>query len=117
MPTPETVEEFVDSYAAAIAAGDVGFLFDRLHPAAVGGFGADLCRAWIDGEILALGDYRLTGAVEGPLEQSFTTPAGTGLIENAFRAPVSFVFQGQEFDAFAGFALVDGEMRWLGQCR
>ncbi len=113
----ETVEEFVLAFAAAIAVGDVEFLFDRLHPAVVGGFGPVLCRSWIEGEVLLLGNYELSGLVEGPRDQSFTTPAGTGTIPDAFAAPVSFVFQGQSFDGEGGFALVDNEMFWLGQCR
>ncbi len=113
----ETVEEFVLAFAAAIAVGDVEFLFDRLHPAVVGGFGPALCRSWIEGEVLLLGNYELSGPVEGPRDQSFTTPAGTGTIPDAFAAPVSFVFQGQSFDGEGGFALVDNEMFWLGQCR
>lgn len=114
---PETVEDFVSAFAAAIAAGDVDFLVDRLHPAVIGGFGPALCRAWIETEILELVDYQVTGPVAGPSPQSFTTPAGTGTIEDAFSAPVSFVFQGQQFDGEGDFALVDGEMRWMGQCR
>ncbi len=113
----ETVEDFVVTFAAAIAAGDVDFLLDRLHPAVVGGFGPALCRTWIEGEILLLGDYKLAGPVEGPRDQPFTTPAGTGTISDAFVAPVSFVFQGQSFDGEGGFALVDNDMFWLGQCR
>ncbi len=115
--TAETVEEFVVAFAAAIAANDVDFLFDRLHPAVVGGFGPALCRSWIEGEILLLGDYALAGPVEGPRDQSFTTPAGTGTIVDAFAAPVSFVFQGQSFDGEGGFAQIGNDMFWLGQCR
>ncbi|MCZ6662840.1 MAG: hypothetical protein O6951_07925 [Actinobacteria bacterium] len=114
---PESVEEFVVLFALAIGAGDIEFLLDRLHPAAVGGFGLDLCRNWIEAEILQLGDYQLTGPAEGPRDQSFTTPAGTGTIEDAYSAPVSFTFQGQLFDAEGDFALIGIEMYWLGQCR
>lgn len=113
----ETVEEFVIAFAAAIASGDVDFLVNRLHPAVVGGFGSALCRTWIETEILELVDYQVTGPTVGPHAQTFTTPAGTGTIEEAFSAPVSFVFQGQKFDAEGDFALVDSEMRWMGQCR
>ena len=104
-------------FALAIGAGDIEFLLDRLHPAAVGGFGLDLCRNWIEAEILQLGDYQLTGPAEGPRDQSFTTPAGTGTIADAYSAPVSFTFQGQLFDAEGDFALIGTEMYWLGQCR
>lgn len=113
----ETVEDFVVRFASAIEDGDVDFLFDRLHPAVVGGFGMDLCRSWITNEILVLENYRLTGPVVGPQEQSFTTPVGQGIIENGFAAPVAFTFQGQEFESEGGFALIGSEMFWLGQCR
>ena len=104
-------------FATAIMEGDADFLFDRLHPAVVGGFGADLCRTWIEEEILVLENYRVTGPVTGPQDQSFTSPVGEGIIESAFSAPVTFTFSGQEFESDGGFALVEDEMRWLGQCR
>lgn len=113
----ESVKDFVVLFALAIAASDVEFLLDRLHPAVVGGFGLDLCQNWIEAEILQLGDYQLTGPVEGPRNQSFTTPTGTGTIEDAYSAPVTFVFQGQLFNAEGGFVLIGDEMHWLGQCR
>ena len=113
----ETVDDFVELFAAAIAAANVDFLFDRLHPATLGGFGPDLCRNWIEQEILTLENYQLTSEVAGPRDQSFTTPAGTGTIENAYSADVSFSFQGQLINGGAGFALIDGVMHWLGQCR
>jgi hypothetical protein len=113
----ETVDEFVVLFAEAIAASDVDFLFDRLHPAVVGGFGPDLCRNWVEDEILQFSNYELAGPAEGPRDQPFTTPAGTGVIENSFSAPIKFTFQGQDFDAEAGFALVGTDMHWLGQCR
>ncbi len=68
----------------------------------VGGFGPDLCRNWVEDEILQFSNYELSGPAEGPCDQSFTTPAGTGVIENAFSAPVVFTFQDQSFDAEAG---------------
>ena len=111
------MEDFVGLFAAAIAADDVDFLFDRLHPASLGGFGPDLCRSWIEQDILTLEDYQLTSEVEGPHDQSFTTPAGTGTIENAYSADVTFSFQGQLINGAAGFASFDGVMHWLGQCR
>ncbi len=113
----ESIEDFVVRFALAIASGDVEFLLDRLHPAVLGGFGPDLCRNWIETEILQLGNYQLTGPVEGPRDQSFTTPAGTGTIEGAYSAPVSFIFEGQLFNAEGGFALIGTEVHWLGQCR
>ena len=113
----ESVEDFVELFASAIAGDDVDFLFDRLHPASVGGFGPDLCRNWIENEIVTLENYQLTSDMAGPHDQSFTTPAGTGTIENAYSADVSFSFQGQLINGEAGFALIVGVMHWLGQCR
>jgi len=114
---PETVEEFVLLFAAAIMEGDTDFLFDRLHPAVVGGFGADLCQTWIAREILTLENYHLTGPATGPQDQPFTSPVGEGIIGNSFSAPVVFTFSGQEFESDGGFALIGDQMHWLGQCR
>ena len=113
----QLIEDFVVLFALAIADGDADFLLNRLHPAVTGGFGPDLCLNWIETEILQLGDYELTGPVQGPQDRPFTTPAGTGTIEGAYSAPVSFVFQGQLFNAQGGFVLIGAEVNWLGQCR
>ncbi len=104
-------------YVEAIESGDVDFLVERLHPAVTGGFGPDLCRSWIEAEILQLRDYEITGPIDGPHDQTFTSPAGEGTIENVFSVPTSFTFQSQQFETDAGFALVDTVMHWLGQCR
>jgi len=71
----------------------------------------------MESEILLLEDFGLTGAVEGPFDKEFTTPSGTGVIENTFSGPISFTLQGQSFAVTADFALVDTKIRWLGQCR
>ena len=109
----ETVEEFFPEYLAAIEGGDIEFLFDRLHPVVLAQPSADLCRAFIEREILALVNYRITGDITGPVSQ---TIAGTTVSE-VFSAPVAFVFQGQSFDGTATFAAVDRQMRWFTECR
>jgi hypothetical protein len=117
VPVPETVEQFVAAYAAALETGDRNFVFERLHPVVVDGFGAELCSSWVDAEIMALSDYTLVSVNSGPITQSVITPAGSQQVENFFDASVSFTFQGQSFDAGGAFALVGLEMHWLGQCR
>jgi len=116
VPADRRVELFVEAYAAALVADDVDFLFDSLHPVVIDGYGADECRNWIQSEIILLGDYALTGPVDGPFEQPFTTPSGTGTIPDAYSAPIRFSFKGQDFESTGGFADVDGQIRWLGQC-
>jgi hypothetical protein len=111
------VQNFVDRYADALADDDVEFLFSTLHPAVIEGYGADLCRTWIANEIVDLSDYRRTGPVTGPFDQPFTTPAGSGTIPDAYSAPIAFSFGGEPFETGGGFADVDGEIHWLGQCR
>ena len=109
----ETVEGFFAAYVAAIDAGDADFLFDRLHPVVLEQPTADLCRAFIEREILALSNYRITDAITGPTSQ---TIAGTA-VADVYSAPVEFVFQGQTFEGTATFAAVDGQMRWFTECR
>jgi hypothetical protein len=106
----ETVEEFVELFAAALKAGDVEFVWRRLHPDVVAQGGEALCRAWVENEIMGLSDYTLQDVTGGP-----DIVAG---IPDVYSAAVSFVFQGQAFDDAVGqYALIDGTFRWLGVCR
>lgn len=109
-----SVETFVVEYAAALDRDDIAFLLDRLHPVVISAYGADLCRDWIEREIVTLEGYRLTGPVLGPSPLRVAIPDGETVIDDAFSAPVSFVFQGSTVDAEAGFASIDGVIHWLG---
>jgi hypothetical protein len=106
------IEAFVPEFAGMIAAGDTQGLFDTLHPAVLDTQDADLCTAYIEREILALVDYRLTGAVTGPVATTY----GSTMVD-VYSGPVSFTYQGQAFDSTATFGLVDGEVRWFTTCR
>lgn len=113
----EQIETFVAEFTAAIASGDRGFVLSRFHPAVIAGYGESLCSDWVDREIMALSDYELTGSPSGPETRSFEIASESVEVEDAYSAPVSFVFQGERFDGTAGFAIVDGAVHWLGQCR
>lgn len=101
------VEAFVVEFASAIEAGDVDFLYDTLSPDVVELFGSDLCRGFIEDEILLLEDYRVSGEV--------TPITDTGPVDQ-FEVPVTFTFRGSEFESNAMFAIDDG-VRWFGECR
>lgn len=103
---------FFELQVAAIESGDVDFLLSSLHPIVTDLYTAELCRSFIEREILALGDYQATGQVTGPQSQTFET--GTA---DVYSLPTSFTFQGGSFDATATFAFLDGEVRWFTQCR
>ena len=107
-----TIESFLLDHAAAIEASDVDFLMATLHPAVIEVHGAELCRSFVEREILALVDYRITGEVTGP--ESQTVASSTF---DVYSAPVAFTFSGQDFEAFAGFAVENGELRWMAECR
>jgi hypothetical protein len=114
----ETLEQFVESYRAALDTDDVGFLFDRLHPRVVGIYGSDLCRAWVAREVVGLDNYEIAGEVTGPADEMFTASDGTRFaIADKFSTTITFTIQGQDFETEAGFALVEGVMYWLGTCR
>lgn len=108
----EAIAGFVGAFAAWIADGDVDALMAALHPAVIEASGEDLCRAFVEREILALVDYRLAGEVTGPRSATF----GSGSID-MYEAPISFTFQGAAFDDTAQFAFVDGDVRWFATCR
>ena len=106
------IESFLLDHAAAITSPNVDFLMATLHPAVIKVHGAELCRSFVEREILALVDYRLTGEVTGPESQ---TVAGSTF--DVYSAPVAFTFSGQDFEASAGFAVENGEVRWMAECR
>ena len=113
----ETVEAFVDAFSAALASGDTEFVSSRLHPVVLENWGEDLCRAWIEREVMALSEYTLISVVDGPLARQVSTPNGEVTVADYYRADVSFVFSGETFFPTSGFALVGNDMHWLGQCR
>ena len=113
----ETVESFVLAYAAALEAGDSSFVFSRLHPATIDGWGETFCSTWVDREIMTLAGYSLVSVNEGPVTRVFTTPAGSATVDNFYDATVSFVFSGQTFEVGGAFAQIGSEFYWLGTCR
>jgi cytoskeletal protein RodZ len=108
----DVIAAFVPAFAQAIADGDVDGLMATLHPAVIAAGGEELCRAFVEREILELMDYRLTGEVTGPRSATF----GSASVE-MYEAPIAFTFQGAAFDDTAQFTLVDGEVRWFATCR
>lgn len=104
-----SIATFVTEFADAIDRGDIDFLVDSLHPGVIETFGEDLCRTYVGDEILALVDYRLTGDIEGPTSGPFS--------ESMYVAPVTFSFQGQEFEADASFGAEPDGVRWFTECR
>ena len=114
---PESVEEFIDAYGAALASGDRDFIRRTLHPVVIEGWGEELCGSWIDREIMTLSDYTLVSVDSGPQTRTVNTPAGPLSVENFFDASVSFVFEGQPFEQGGSFARIGPDMYWLGQCR
>lgn len=115
-PAP-SVEEFVVAYAAAIEAGDGDLLFSSLLPEIVDSLGDDLCREWIEREILELRDYRLNGDIGDPAALTLVLGDVSIDVDQHVEVPVSFAFQGQTFDSIAAFAVVDDRVHWIGACR
>ncbi len=112
----ETVQEFVELYAAAIANGDADFVLSRLHPQVVEQLSIDVCQSWVATEIMALSDYEMAGEPTEPQNRDFSIAGSPVRIDNVSSVPVSFTFGGQSFDSTADFALLDGVIYWLGTC-
>lgn len=113
----DDIAAFVVEFSTALDSGDRAFVETRLHPEVIDGYGADLCAAWITNEIMTLSDYRLIDGPSGPRDQVFATPGGDRSITDAWSGRVAFTFEGQDFEGDAGFAVLDGVVYWLGQCR
>lgn len=115
-PLP-SIEDFVVAYAAATASGDANFLFENLLPSLRDVFGEELCRGWVDREIVIITDYQLTGEVTGPIARTLNVGETTLTVDQYYEAPVKFTFQGESFDTVATFAVQDGRVYWIGACR
>lgn len=114
---PPSVAEFIVEYAAATEANDVGFLFDRLFPPLIDVFGPELCRGFVEREIIVISDYILIGEVAGPFTRTLNVGSTAIAVDQYFEAPVRFTFEGQSFDLTATFVALDGEVYWIGECR
>lgn len=115
-PAP-SIEEFIVAYAAATASGDAAFLYDSLMPGLRDVFGEELCRGWVDREIVIISDYQLTGEVTGPIARTLNVGETTLNVDQYYEAPVKFTFQGESFDTVATFVVEDGQVYWIGACR
>lgn len=112
VPSPADVDLFVGQFVAWIEAADTDALVGRLHPVVIDEYGQDLCRSFVEREILALENYRSTGPVTGPDASQF------GSVDiDVYRVPVAFTFQGGEFTSDAAFAFEDGVVYWFATCR
>jgi hypothetical protein len=111
----DLVAAFIQVFSAAIADGDIDALLASLHPAVRLNHGDELCRGFIEREILQLVDYELTGGVTGPTSKSLSTGGDPVSVSNIYEAEVRFDFLGQTFDVLSDFA-VDDEVTWLAVC-
>ncbi|NND85167.1 MAG: hypothetical protein HKN46_08470, partial [Acidimicrobiia bacterium] len=106
----ESLESFIGAFSAALEAGDVEFVWERLHPEVIAVSDEATCRAWVEAEVMGLSGYTFIEETAGPV-----TVQG---IADVYVATVGFDFGGQRFeDQLGQFALLAGEWRWLGQCR
>ena len=106
------IEAFVEGFATAIEREDVDSLLATLHPAVPETFDEEICRTFIENEILLLLEYRLTGEIDGPNSQTI----GSFTID-MYSGPVAFTFQGQDFESGASFAIEETGVTWFGECR
>lgn len=114
---PPTIEEFIVAYATATESGDAEFLLASLLPGLRDVFGEELCRGWVDREIVIISDYQLTGEVTGPIARTLNVGDTTLTVDQYYEAPVNFTFQGESFDTVATFVIEDGQVYWIGACR
>ncbi len=114
IPT-EPVEEFVSLYAAATESRDISFLVARLHPFVLERHTLEDCHIFISDVVTLIRNYRLTGPVAGPEQQSFQLGGRTVLVD-VYPAPVAFELQGSTIERTAVFAYVDNEVRWFTDC-
>ncbi len=115
IPTAADVEAFIAAFAQAIADRDVEFLFAKLHPVAVAQSTEASCRSLIETEIVLLEDYRVTGDVSVE-QRTVSVGEDTFEVDPFFVVPVTFTFQGTEFNQAANLGAFEGEVRWFTAC-
>jgi hypothetical protein len=114
--SPEAVPVFVAEFSERVDDEDVTWLVDRLHPVVIAQHGTDLCRSFIQNEILLLENYRVTGSVTTGVEV-FDGDGVQVTVDPYYTAPVAFDFQGTSYDGSGAFAPVDSVMHWFTECR
>ena len=112
----DLVDAFVLEFAAALESGDIDFVFSRLHPGLVFGFGTTTCRTWVETQIMALSAYTRTGPITGPSDGSLATPGGDVVFDVVYSVPVSFDFGGASFAQTASYVVDDGTVYFTGTC-
>jgi len=119
VPTPlpaESVADFVLAFDTALSTGDLDFVFERIHPVAIAGFGAEFCRQFVDSQFSQATAMSLQGEPAGPSSTVVETPAGETTIDDYYTGAVELILQGQTFEIEAGWAVVDGKVFWLTSC-
>lgn len=114
--TASLIEAFIGDLGEAITNGDSAFVFSRLHPEIVDGFGQDVCRSWVETQIMALVDYRMAGEVSGPTTGALDTPGGRIVIDERYSVPIAFRFGGQDQQTTADYVIIDGTVYFTGTC-
>lgn len=114
---PEAViATFIGEFSSAITTEDTDWLLDNLHPSIILGYTEELCRSFIDREILELKEYTLIGDITGPVTKTLETGVGDVTVEGIYEAETSFVFNGKSYEAKADFVF-DDQVSWLTKCR
>ena len=113
---PETIEQFVTLFNAALVNDDLDFLFSRLHPVAVQAAGPGVCEAFVESQFGAASALVFVGPIQGPSTQEFSSGQGDFVVDGYYTVPVRLTFQDQLFDVQLGYALVDDQIRWLSTC-
>ena len=112
----DLVEAFIVAFGEALESGDVEFVFASLHPGIVFGFGTEVCRTWVETQVMGISAYVQIGPVIGPTSGSLGTPGGDASFEVVYSAPVTFEFSGATFAANPDFVLEDGTVYFTGAC-
>ena len=102
---------FIDDFSGWLADDDVSALVDSLHPFVIERGGVDVCRAFVADQIVRFEDYTATGEPIGPTPIRF--PEGDAEV---WTVPVSFVYEGQQFDAEAVVSVESGSGEWFTEC-
>lgn len=112
---PATAEEFATELAAAINAGDVDYLTERLHPAVIERYGARQCRRFVRTTLAGDEvDWEVLGS-SGPAPWPYASDERETVIEDAWAVTVRQPGADPETSE-RHFTPADGTWRWFTDC-
>jgi len=112
----ETPEQFLDELATAVRGGDVSFQLSRLHPAVIGRYGTDQCRADIVTRTDPSRRYVVKSVSPTARPYEYASDGQSVTIAEAITVEADVVDHGQTQPVTLHLAKADGGYAYFSDC-